>query len=318
MAAGDERRKNAVVLSRVKRVQRRLDAEIALKVLVAPAWCAVTAAAAWRFVVQRQVFAAAALALAVALGAWLFMMRRRRTRLEGAAVIADRRAGAGGLLLTRLEVPVGAWELELNQRVREVTAPPIEVRRPASLVMLALLAGAIAFLVPLPPRTTRPHSSAAATRVDALQEKLEALSHEEPPDEAAQKELERLREELDDGAFDAKDWEAADTLDQALDRQAAEAQAELSRAEEAAKSLEDAMQGAQGAEGATREREELEQALMQLADGKAQTPEQALQQALGKNGDQQGQQGDQQQGQQDGQQGQQGQQGQGKQQGKGP
>src|SRR3954471_4996951 len=74
MAAGDERRKNAVVLSRVRRVQRRLDAEIALKVLVAPAWCAVTAAAAWRFVVQRQVFAAAAIAVALGLAAWLFMM----------------------------------------------------------------------------------------------------------------------------------------------------------------------------------------------------------------------------------------------------
>src|SRR4051794_19021914 len=121
MAAGDERRKNAVVLSRVRRVQRSLDAEVALKAFVAPAWCAVTAAAVWRFVAQRYVFTFGAFTLAVALGTWLWLMRRRRATLEEAAVIADRRAGAGGLLLTRLEVPVGAWELELNQRVREVT-----------------------------------------------------------------------------------------------------------------------------------------------------------------------------------------------------
>ncbi len=248
-------------------------------------------------------FTFAAVAAAGALAVWLVLARRKSVRLDDAAIIADRRADAGGLLLTRLEVPIGEWELGLNQRVRAVTVPPIDARRPISWVMLALLAGAIAFWVPLPVKQVRPTSSAAATRVDALQDKMEALAREEPDDSAAEKELERLREELDDGTFDAADWEAADTLDQALDKQAAQAQTELSKADAAAKALEDAMAAAQNGEGSAREREELEKALMELADGQAQTADEAMKQAMGegKNPEQKPQDGkgtEQQQGQQ--------------------
>lgn len=258
MAAGDERRKKAVVLSRVRRVQRRLLVEIALKAAVAPMWCAVTALAAWRFVVQHHVGLAGLIIFAAAGVAWWLLVRGRGISEAQAAIIADRRAEAGGLLLTRLELPVGEWELELNQRVRSVTPPPIEARRPISFLMLAVVLAVISFIVPLPPKVTRPVSSAAATRVEELAEKLEAVAHEEPTDDALAKELERLRDELEDGTFDAADWEAADTLNSALDRQAAEAQAELSRAEAAAKDLEDAMKDAQSRDSASREKEELE------------------------------------------------------------
>lgn len=308
MAAGDERRKRAVVLSRVRRVQRRLEVERALKAAVAPMWCAVTALAAWRLVAQHHVAAVGACVFAAALVAWWLLLRGHRITEGQAAVIADRRAEAGGLLLTRLELPVGEWELELNQRVRQVTPPPIEARRPVGLLLLAACAGLIAFIVPLPPKTSRPVSSAAATRVDELVEKLDAVAREEPTDDAIAKELERLKEEVEDGTFDSADWEAADTLNAALDRQAAEAQAELSRSEAAAKSLEDAMKDAQGGEGATREREELEQALMAMADGQAQSGEQALQQAMKEQagqGQEKGQEQGQQSGQQQGQNGQQ-------------
>src|SRR5438105_14866870 len=194
MAAGDERRKKAVVLSRVRRVQRRLDAQTGLTLAAAPSWCFVTALAGWRFVVQQQVALAGAALFVIAALLWWLTARRHATSLQAAAVIADRRSGAGGLLLTRLEVPLGEWELELNQRVRNVTPPPIDVRRPLSLLMLAVVMAVVSFVVPLPPRHTRPPSSAAATRVDELADKLEAVAREEPTDEALQKELERLKE----------------------------------------------------------------------------------------------------------------------------
>ena len=83
------------------------------------------------------------------------------------------------------------------------------------------------------------------------------------------KELERLQEELADGKFDSTDWEAADALDKTLDKQAAEAQAELST--RGAGREESRRRDGLGVElrGETsREREELERALMNLSDGR--------------------------------------------------
>src|SRR5947209_4508130 len=77
LAAGDERRKSAFVLARIRRVQRRLNLETALNAAVVPAWVAVTLLAVWRFVVQRQVaWVAAALFLGAAI-AWRLLARRK-------------------------------------------------------------------------------------------------------------------------------------------------------------------------------------------------------------------------------------------------
>src|SRR5438445_8332230 len=120
MPAGEEVRKNALVLARVRRVQRRLNAEVWLNAAVAPAWAAATGIALFRLVV-RQYTPLAAVALALAgLALWTWRARRRLVPLSSAAVIADRQSGAGGLLLTRLEGPLGEWELTLNDRVRQV------------------------------------------------------------------------------------------------------------------------------------------------------------------------------------------------------
>ncbi len=285
MAAGEESRKSAFVLARIRRVQRRLNLETALTAAVTPAWVAVTLISVWRFEVQRHVGLFAALTVAAAVVAWRAMTRKKGVSLEQAAVIADRRANAGGLLLTRLETGVGEWELGLNDRVRALTPPPIRVRRAVAGLSAAIVFVVVAMLVPLPVRLVTPINAAGATKLDALQEKLDAVAKEEPLDDAAKAELERLKDELADNAFDAADWEAADTLDKELDRKAQEAGAELSRAEEAAKELSDAMATAQSADAANREKEELESALMQLSDGQAADPQQAMAQAMGEAGE---------------------------------
>src|SRR4051794_1738197 len=111
MPAGEEVRKNALVLARVRRVQRRLNAEVWLNAAIRPAWAAATGVALFRLFVRQYTPLAAVVVVAFALAWWLWRARRHLIPLEHAAVIADRQAGAGGLLLTRLEVPVGEWEL---------------------------------------------------------------------------------------------------------------------------------------------------------------------------------------------------------------
>jgi hypothetical protein len=263
MAAGELARQQ-VVRARIARVRRRLNLPVWLAAAVGPAWVAVTAFVVWRVFVQRALPVVALLALALVVVATALRARARRVSLGAAAVITDRQAGLGGLLLTRLEVPVGGWELDLNTRLKGVRAPEVSLRRP-----LGALVGAVAFLVagllvPKAEQPVRARNAAAATRVDVLADKLEALAREEPSDLAAQQELGRLQDEVADGAFDATDWEAADALDKALDGKAQQAAAELARAEAAAAALSDAVARAQSDDGAARERDELERALMDL------------------------------------------------------
>lgn len=331
MAAGEERRKQ-VVRARIARVRRRLNTEVLLKAAVVPAWIAACAFVGWRLLVHRGVgIVGGVLFVAALVTTWLYA-RRRTVSEDEAAIVADRRASAGGLLLTRLERAVGEWELGLNQRLHDLALPSIEVKRPLALLALAVLFVAAGLLVPLPERLVHPTNAAAQTRVERLDDKVTALAKEEPPDQAALDELQRLKEEVEDGTFDAADWEAADALDKQLAREAAEAAAELARAENAAKDLEEAMAHAQSGESAQRERDELERALMELSDGQAASGEQAMQQAMGQQGEGQsgqngenGQQGDGKNGdgtngdgqQSDGKNGQQGQQGQNGQRGDG-
>ena len=274
MAAGEARRKNAV-RSRIARLKRHLNLGVLARAAVAPAWLSATAFVSWRVFVHRAVPPAGvlcALAAAAAAG-WLF--RRRAFTDAQAAVVADRCAGAQGLLLTRLELPVGAWEFDLNQKVKVLPLPPLEVGRP-----LVALAGALAFValglfVPVASRPL-PVNVAAAGRVEALAEKLAVVAREVPSEPANTEELDRLRAELAQGTFDGPDWEAADALDGALDRQAAEAGAELAKAERAAERLADAMATAQGTEALSREKEELERALLELSQAQATSGDDAL------------------------------------------
>lgn len=283
MAASEERRREAVLV-RIHRVRRRLNLEVWLKSAVWPVWVAVTVFVMWRVFVPAGLHLVGPAALLLAAALTWSLSRRHRISVEHAAVVADRQARAGGLLLTRLEVPVGSWELSLNEQLKAIKPPMIDIRRPLSMLGLALCFLATGLLVPQV-RTEAKPNVAAAGRIDALAEKTEVLSQEEPVDQAALDELARLEAELTNHSFDAPDWEAADALERQIERQAAEATRELERAEQAANRLERALAESQSEEAQKREREALEAALMELADGKAASAQEALQQATGSSAD---------------------------------
>jgi hypothetical protein len=276
----DERNELENVTLSIRRVARRLNAQLVVRALVGPVWGIVAGIALWRFTVQRWMPAAAAvLALAGAAVVWSLVRHRLVTQRQ-AAVIADRRANAGGLLLTSLETGVGGWKAPLDTMVAGFTPPPFDVARPAAVIALALACLGVVVWIPLPNPVTPRINAAAEGRVEELVQQLAAVAKEEPVEIEMQKEVERLREELKEGTFDAADWESADSLGHELEHKAEEADNELLKAEEATANLERTMTEGRTLERLDREREELEQALMQLSDGKAENAEQAFQQAF--------------------------------------
>ncbi len=262
------------MLAPVRRVQRRLNAVAWAQASLVPLWATVTACVLARLLLRDAcVWLLPPFVLAGLTWGWL-RARARGVSLEQAAVLADRSANAGGLLLTRLERPVGEWELTVNQLVRDVKPPVVEWRRPVGAVLGALLFLLVGFLLPLPaPRGPRAPHAAAAAKVEAVQAQAEALAREEPLGEAVEDELRRLAEEVAAGRFDSGDWEAADSLERRLAERAAEAAAELAQASEAARDLEEALGAAGSAESASREREALERALMGLESSEASSGE---------------------------------------------
>ncbi len=270
MAASEERRLEALVLSPVRRVRRRLNAVAWAEAGLAPVWAAATACVLIRLLLREHTVYVLPVPLALGAAWWVRRARARSVSLTHAAVLADRASGAGGLLLTRLERPVGEWELLVNQHARAVRPPEVRWRRPVGALCAALLFLVAGFLLPLPARGGRPLNAAAAAKVAAVQAKAEALAKEEALGTPLEEELRRLAEEVAEGRFDAADWEAADALEEKLDSQAAEAAAELARAAEAARELGETLGAAGDAERAAREREALENALMALGPDGAQ------------------------------------------------
>ena len=287
MAAGDERRRSALIHTRIGRIRRRLNGERFLRELVVPLWCAATSIAIYRLLLRDHTWVFALVASAAAVAVWWTRARRTRVSAEQAAILLDRAADAGGLVLTRMELPVGEWELKLNERVRAAPLPEVRFARSAGLVTLALVFLLAALAVPLPKRIAPVHNAAAATKVAQVEARAQALADAVPLDQGVEAELARLREELEDGRFDAPDWEAADHLDSALAQKAAEAAAALAKAQQAADALDQAMGKAQSGDSASRERDELERALMNLDSG-AKDGEDVMQRALAKLGEGQG------------------------------
>jgi len=267
MAASEERRFQALVLAPIRRVQRRLNAVAWAEAGIVPVWATATACVLARLLLREAVVWALPLLLSVGAGVWFWRGRSRGVSLEHAAVLADRSANAGGLLLTRLERSVGAWELAVNQLAGAVKLPRVDWRRPCAALMGAVLFAGAGFLLPMPAPRGRPVNAAAAAKVAAVQAQAEALAREEVLEEAVADELRRLAEEVAEGRFDSGDWEAVDALEQRLAEQAAEAAAQLARASHAARDLEEALGASGSAEAATREREALERALMALEGG---------------------------------------------------
>ncbi|RKH71753.1 hypothetical protein D7X96_07455 [Corallococcus interemptor] len=292
MAASDERRFQSLVLAPIRRVQRRLNLVAWAGAGIAPVWALVTVCVLSRLLLRDGAVWAVPPLVVAGLGWWFVRARSRGVSLEYAAVLADRSANAGGLLLTRLERPVGEWELSLNQFAQQVKPPDVPWRRPVGALLGALVFVAIGFLVPLPALRASNINAAAATQVAAVQAQAEALAREEPLGPDVEEELRRLSEEVAQGRFDSADWEASDALEQRLAERASEAAAELNRASEAAAELEDALAAAGGAESATRERESLEQALMALearASGNSEDPASGDQEAPASERNSQGQ-----------------------------
>ncbi len=253
-------------------MQRRLNVEVWLKALVAPLWVGVSL-----LVIGRVFLPVGVEVLAVGLVLLVATLttvhaRPRRLSLAQAAVIADRQAGAGGLLLTRLETPVGEWELGLNQQLKTLPMPKIDLVTSGRWVAFALLFGLAGSWVPRVEYAPKRLNDAAASRVDQLADKVEALAKEEAVPEAIEAELARLQAEVEQGAFNATDWEAADSLEKALNEQAAETAGELSNAERTAENLAKSLAQSQTSERAAEDRAKLEEALMKLAEGPGAKP----------------------------------------------
>ena len=265
MAAGEERRRIAV-RSRVGRVQRRLNVRVWLNAAIAPVWAGVTLLVLGRLFLPIDVPLLALPLLALVVVATTVLAAQKRVSLEQAAVVADRNANAGGLLLTRLETAVGEWELGLNQQLKSLPLPPFEVRKPMQWLALALTFAVAGLWVPRAVHPAPGSNVAAGNRVEKLADKVEALAKEQPVPEAIAAELTRLQNELDQNAFDATDWEAADSLDKTLDEHAAQASKALADAEHAAASLAKSLAEAQDADASAAKREALEDALMKLGD----------------------------------------------------
>ena len=193
MAAGEERRRQAVQ-ARVSRVRRHLNLEVLLGAAVGPAWVAMTAFVVWRIFVQKGLLLIGPISLALGSFVTWLLLRKRGVSQARAAVIADRQADAGGLLLTRLEIPVGEWELGLNQQLKAIPLPELQLRRPLALLGLAACFLAVGLLVPQPRSVTAPPNAAAATRVEELADKMEAIAKEEPAEQTALAELQRLQD----------------------------------------------------------------------------------------------------------------------------
>lgn len=262
MPTAEAQRRDAV-LRRVRAVQRRLDAATLVSAGVGPAWLAATALVLARLGLPSEPplvplgLTAAALALAAA--AWL--ARPRFLSTLQAAVLTDRLAEAGGLLLTRLERPVGAWELPLELKVKALPLPRPDVRRPLAALCAALAFVAVGLAVPRPAPPQRAPSAATSGRAAALAEKLEVLRQEEEVPQALALAVARLEEEAARGTFAAPDWEASDEVAQALERLAARSLARLQRAQDAARALAAADEAGAPAESTRRAREALEREL---------------------------------------------------------
>jgi hypothetical protein len=178
MAVSEERRFQALVLAPIRRVQRRLNAVAWAEAGIFPMWAAVTACVVARFLLRDTALWAAPVLLLAGGFWWGLRARYRGISLDHAAVLADRSANAGGLLLTRLERPVGEWELAVNQYAHAVKPPEVRWQRPVGALLGALLFLVVGFLLPLPAPTTRPINAAAAAKVAAVQAKAEALAKE--------------------------------------------------------------------------------------------------------------------------------------------
>jgi len=250
-------------------LRRHLNAERFVRNSVAPVWTAAAAFAAWRLLGGPHVpFAGAILAMG-AVVATLVLHRRTRWSESDARILLDRLAGAGGLSLALAEVPGPEWEPVLESRLALAKLPPRDLGKPLGILAGAAVFCVVAMLLPKPiARVASPHA-AASSHVAQAAEKAKPLEEENALEVALAAELERLKQEAEEGHFDASDWASLDAVNEALSQSAAQRAADLAAAEAAARDLADALSERADEETKTEAQEALENALTRLAGYKS-------------------------------------------------
>lgn len=265
-------------------LRRRLNFEVFLDALVVPVWVSAGVFAASRLVLPMGAVAVLALGLVASMVRAGTVVRRRGWTDEQAAVVLDRLAGSGGLLLTLREKPGRAWESRLDEHLRTVKPPALQVRRPLGALVGAVAFAAASLLVPVPERAEATPNTAAVTQLEKLELDQQTLAEEEALPEGIDEAIAKLREELEAGRFDATDWEASDTARETLQEAGQRRAGSLAEAEEAARRLSEALAKNAKEEAIAREREGLEKALAGVeregAEGKAGKPGTASQKEL--------------------------------------
>src|SRR5262249_54156667 len=116
---------DASALAVVGRIRRRMNLGLGIRALRAPLWIAVLLAAVYRLLFRTFAWQVAALVVTATLIVWVLRLRRHLYSLQAAAAVADRSGSAGGLLLTSLERPLGAWGEDLAPLLKNVTLPKL-------------------------------------------------------------------------------------------------------------------------------------------------------------------------------------------------
>ncbi len=248
------------------RARRHFNRGVLLRASVIPAWAAASLFGIYRLAIGPFSLLVGGVALLLALGFLLWRFRRLAWTTDQAAVLLDRAAGAGGLLLALSERPDPRWSERLTPKLQKVDLPREPVRRQAAGIVGAFCFAAVALAFPEAQPPARPLQNAAESRVNALDEKAELLAEENALAENLAEELARLQEEARSGSFDAADWEASDVVESALSDAAASRESALADAEAAARELEAAMESNAGVEELARAKEALEDALASLGD----------------------------------------------------
>ncbi|MEZ6196650.1 MAG: hypothetical protein R3F20_13140 [Planctomycetota bacterium] len=178
---------------------------------------------------------AAAVALA-ALGAF-----RARLRRPDLLAWADRRAGAGGLLVTLDAHPDERWRPLVEERLARIEPPRARFTERSRLFLPAAIFFLAALVVPVAAEARRPPSEPGERFAEALVRRLERIESEAlaPPEEveALKREIERVRRDLAREGLGPRQWEALDALRRRMDRGLDDRARQLARGAAAAAAL---------------------------------------------------------------------------------
>lgn len=202
----------------------------------------------------------------VAVWAWRASRRRAFTRRETVALL-DQRVGAGGLLMTLSESPDLRWSDRLPRLEAQWSAslPKLRPVRFARLLALPAVFALAACFIPLRQAQPEPILKQTVSRTEAreLEEILDSLEETSALDkeerDELREEIQKLQEETKDAPLTHEKWETVDALRQKMQTRVESAAATVTKALEAAMSLDG---GPEGQELDDERKERLEQDLL--------------------------------------------------------